>query len=577
MLKHINIGKKLLISFIAITIISGSSGIAGLAWLSSSNKQYKAALTENGFIQGDIGKFNSALNEDGGIVRDIVFLKGIFEITKSKQSLDAIRASMDESFSLIEKNCTTSAELEQLEIIKTNLPLYREKCAEVIDLGRADKDDEAMAIFREEVSPHLTACTGAAATLLEVNTNIGNATSLELQNKATLANIVVISLIGIAILFALLIAAIMSRSIARPIKACAARLVALSKGDFHSPVSISFAKDETGVMLSSLRKAVDNINGAIGNATLNLNEIAKGNLSEDITLEYEGDLAPLKEFMMKIQISLSDALNKINVAADHVSDTSEQVASGAQALAQGASEQEASIEALSCAINEMTEKIKENATNARSAHDITVSSDEAIDLGNEQMKQMNLAMDEISQTSGQIEKIISTIDNIAFQTNLLALNAAVEAARAGEAGKGFSVVADEVRNLSGKSAEAAKSSTGLIGSSTFAVEKGKGIAEKTAQSLDSIVKNSKTTIGIVEEIAIASKIQTENAQSISLGINQISSIVQTNSTTAQQSSAASQELSSQAAMLKGLVRHFKLKSNMAESGAEDIQEKSYIA
>lgn len=175
------------------------------------------------------------------------------------------------------------------------------------------------------------------------------------------------------------------------------------------------------------------------------------------------------------------------------------------------------------------------------------------------MQEMIVAMADISDKSGQIGKIIKTIEDIAFQTNILALNAAVEAARAGAAGKGFAVVADEVRNLASKSAEASKSTASLIEGSIHAVEKGKKLADETAHTLDEVVENSKRIVNVVDGISQASSEQASSIAQVTQGIDQISSVVQTNSATAEESAAASEELSGQAQMLKNLVEQFKLK------------------
>lgn len=168
-------------------------------------------------------------------------------------------------------------------------------------------------------------------------------------------------------------------------------------------------------------------------------------------------------------------------------------------------------------------------------------------------------MNDIRNTSAEIEKIIKTIEDIAFQTNILALNASVEAARAGAAGKGFAVVAEEVRNLAAKSSAAAKDTATLIESSIEAVKNGRSIADQTAQSLVNVVEGAKDVAVFVERISTASKNQKDTLERLTVGVNQISSIIQENSAMAEASAAASVKLFQQANTLRQLVDVFELK------------------
>ena len=172
------------------------------------------------------------------------------------------------------------------------------------------------------------------------------------------------------------------------------------------------------------------------------------------------------------------------------------------------------------------------------------------------MNDLAEAIKEISQSSEHTKKIINTIEDIAFQTNILALNAAVEAARAGSAGKGFSVVAEEVRNLAGKSSEAAKNTTTLIESTVAAIERGRELADKAVAEMDETSEATQKVLEFNTDISQAANSAADSMTQISSSVEQISSVVQTNSATAEQSAAASEELSGQSQILKELTSQF---------------------
>jgi len=267
--------------------------------------------------------------------------------------------------------------------------------------------------------------------------------------------------------------------------------------------------------------------------------------------------------MGKALVHMVDSLNtlfgEINNSTAQVASGAKQIADGSQSLAQGSTEQASSIEQLSASITEIAHKTKDNAGKAEKAAVLANTIKQNAEKGSRQMDEMTAAVKDINTASQNIKKVIKVIDDIAFQTNILALNAAVEAARAGQHGKGFAVVAEEVRNLAAKSAEAAKDTGGLIADSMEKAELGSRIANDTAASLAEIVSGINESSQIVNEIAQSSDEQSAGITQINHGIGQVAHVVQQNSATAEESAAASEEMSGQSNMLEDLVAQFKLK------------------
>ena len=290
-----------------------------------------------------------------------------------------------------------------------------------------------------------------------------------------------------------------------------------------------------------------------------LTQISQGDLTTTITKEFKGEYAPIKEAVNKIVSSLNNTVTEIYASSDQVLTGAKQISESALDLANGAAQQASAIEQLNTSIEVINGQTTQNADNASNAHPLSNTSTENAHKGNEAMKGMLEAMGDIKKSSSNISAIIKTIEDIAFQTNLLALNASVEAARAGEHGRGFAVVAEEVRNLAGRSKTAAEETTGMIEESINRVDTGSGIAENTAKALDAIVQNADEVLTIINSIAHSSKEQAEAVAQVSLGVSEISGVVQSNSSVSQQTAAAAEELNSQAEVLKRLVSYFKIK------------------
>ena len=321
------------------------------------------------------------------------------------------------------------------------------------------------------------------------------------------------------------------------------------------------SEDEIGSLANCMRTMMERIRRIIDDLSYTLKEMANENFAVELRNKnmYIGDYQPLIVAVEDIVEKLNHALINIKVASEQVNSGADQVASAAQALSQGATEQASTVEELSAAMEEISNETKRTAQKSGEANDVADLMRTEVGKSNSKMEEMSEAMQDITNKSNEIEKIIKTIDDIAFQTNILALNAAVEAARAGAAGKGFAVVADEVRNLAQKSAEAAKNTTALIEGTIQSVANGGRITEETAEALHIVANNVGKVTGLIGEITNASNEQAERISQITSGIEQITAVIQTNSATAEESAAASQELSGQATMMNDLIATFQLK------------------
>ena len=307
------------------------------------------------------------------------------------------------------------------------------------------------------------------------------------------AAIIIGILIVVVVLIGVFIAIRLATSIGKPIQLCAERIYKLSEGDLSSPVPEIHSKDETGRLAEQTASIVKNLQDLIGDIGYLLGQDARGNFnvrSRDYNY-YIGDYEQLLQHVRGINKELSNTLAQINTASVQVSAGAEQVSSGAQSLAQGATEQASAVQELSATINDISSDSQRTAQLALQAKNAADNAGAELQASSEYIATLGTAMGNISESSQEISKIISTIENIAFQTNILALNAAVEAARAGAAGKGFAVVADEVRNLAHKSDQAAKATKDLIEKSIDAVNEGVNMMQKVSEAVGSVMESGK--------------------------------------------------------------------------------------
>jgi methyl-accepting chemotaxis protein len=323
--------------------------------------------------------------------------------------------------------------------------------------------------------------------------------------------------------------------------------------DFDIPESDLARKDEIG----DLAKAVAGILGHFRNVENLAGNLANYDYSGSVRESSEKDTMNIN--LNKMLTQVNQTLHEIDESVKRVSTGSHEVSQAAQSLSNGSQEAAASLEQITASMHEIKGQTQLNANSANQARDLAQEASQAASSGQEAMREMTEAMGRITKNSDEIQRVIKVIDDIAFQTNLLALNAAVEAARAGAHGKGFAVVAEEVRNLAARSAKAARETADLIATSGKEIERGGEVSTHTSEVLNTIVEQVKQTTELIAGIAIASNEQAQGVNQVTIGLQQIDAVTQTNSASAEESASAASEMSSMAKNLQELVAKFKLR------------------
>ncbi len=556
--KDWKISSKLIAGFLVISFIAtalGMIGVQSIYRLNTADTNLYEENTRGVTLSSSAGTYLQRLRYN---TLELTVLKTDEERESAVTKLETFIATIDDILKQYEARMVDEDPTIFNEV-KTEWEHYKTFMDEIIvsiqdqNMERATEimlvdSDETVSLLRDDLEQLLTFNTTAAEEKSAQNDVLAKNTSLMMM-----------IMVGVGLAISILLATLISRMISKPIIKLVDTAERLALGDVNVSAKID-RQDETGKLGNAFEKMIQNIRGQAHAAE----RIASGDLTVEVTVRSEDDLLGKK--LSEMVYNNNEILTSIATASDQVAIGAKQVSDTSMALSHGATEQAASVEELTASLEEISSQTDLNAMNANKANELAESAKLNAVQGNNQMKDMLTAMEDINESSMNISKVIKVIDDIAFQTNILALNAAVEAARAGQHGKGFAVVAEEVRNLAARSASAARETTDMIEGSIKKAEGGTKIAKDTADALRKIVDGVEKVATLVNDIAIASNEQAMGIQQINQGIMQVSQVVQTNSATSEESAAASEQLSGQAAMLKETVSKFKLKKSQ---GAKD--------
>lgn len=365
-------------------------------------------------------------------------------------------------------------------------------------------------------------------------------------------------LFSVAVLIGLTVTVIVMKKKFAPIAQVTTAAKNLEEGNFDIQLQVN-SRDELGILAHSFQDTGSYLREIIREISDVLQEISNGNLNVQTTKEYRGEFVAVEQAINQIIRQMNDVIINIEHAGEQVSAEAAQVADNAQHLSENSTHQSMQVENIVQDMQRIKDMVQENTSHTIHAETVTEDVAHKLEESRKRMSDMMVEMEKINQSSSEIEKIIKTIEDIAFQTNILALNAAVEAARAGTAGKGFAVVADEVRGLANKSAIAAQDSSKLIVTSIETINHGSEAAHQTQAALLEAVDSAKKVMQETQQIVELSQVQNEDIDRIAHTVSEFSNSIQTNTATAEENAATSEEMAGQAQMLKNLLSRFHTK------------------
>ncbi len=563
MYKNERIEKRLVKSFATVTILTAIAAIIGLIALLITTNRYAYALQNYGFSQGDIGKMMTTFADTRSATRAVIGYTDAETVAKSLENHDQKKEACLGYFKDMEKRLSNAEEKAKYEEITKSLDEYWTLEDQILNVGNttdAAKSAEAQDMAANELAPIYEATYALLADLMNTNVEKGN----ELDSALNLMSIIMITAIVLVIVFVMVFSISIGKKIAKQISSglnsVSDRMKTFAAGDLSSDFPEFEIKDEVNDVALVTKDMATNLKAILQDLDYGLGAIADGNFMAEsqIPEQYVGEFTSLKGSLENFIIKMKETLMQIEEASSQVDAGAGQLAESATALAEGATDQAGAVQELTATIESITETAQESADEVERAYKEGLAYREQAEQGSREIESLTAAMERISAASKEIEDIIGEIEDIAAQTNLLSLNASIEAARAGEAGKGFAVVADQIGKLATDSAQSAVKTRTLIQNALEEVESGNATTQKTKEVLEEVVSGIEFLSNVSKHASESSNSQLSTLREVEKGIEQIASVVQSNSAAAEETSATSQELSAQATNLNELTGQFTL-------------------
>ena len=563
-LENLRIKERLIQGFRTTAFIASVAAIIAIIASIFMMNRYNHVLNYYAFPQGDIGRAMEALSDVRSNTRGAIGYEEMELIEKMVAQHDEAVADLEQEMAVIKESIVTDEGQQLYDNSVAALDAYLKIDAEVLELGATEDVNlgkQAQELAVSKMAPAYEAVDEALESLMDVNVTLGDKVQKQLQTLEIIIIIAIVVLIVSAFSLSAKIGAGLAEGIAVPLQNLGARLKTFGEGDIDSPFPAYDKDDEVGEMITTVEHMTTKLQLIIKDLTYLLGEMAEGNfnLRTSCEEEYVGEFNGLLMAIRNMNRRIDAALRDVKGASDMVSAGASNLAEASQALAEGATDQAASVEEMQATIDEITGGIEKTGEEIKVAYEQALRVAESAENSNTEMEVMLAAMERISDTSQKIGNIVTEIEDIASQTNLLSLNASIEAARAGEAGRGFAVVADQIRTLAEQSAKSAVNTRALIEGSICEVEVGNQAVGRTSEVLEHVVTAIQGIAETSKKLSEASEVQVESIQQAAQGIARISEVVQSNSATAEESSATSEELSAQAVSMDEIVGRFQLR------------------